>query len=116
MKITDLIKKEAIDESSEGVEIGDFKIPFKVAQLPTDAELLKKAQNEAIAKIRDETKEIFKDSEGKYLKQAKDLEKDNNIVDSIEKYVDAIMIMKRKKLPSDDLEQRIMKYVDAILN
>ncbi|MGC8924987.1 MAG: hypothetical protein ACP5LO_03055 [Calditerrivibrio sp.] len=110
------IKKEAIDESSEGVEIGEFKIPFKVAQLPTDAELLKKAQNEAIAKIKDETKEIFKDSEGKYLKQAKDLEKDNNITESIEKYVDAIMIMKRKKLPSDELEQRIMKYVDAIVN
>lgn len=110
------IKKEAIDESSEGVEIGDFKIPFKVAQLPTDVELLKKAQDEAVAKIKNETKAIFKDSEIKYINQAKELEKDNNILESVEKYVDAIIIMKRKKLNYDDIEQKIMKYVDAISN
>jgi len=108
------IKKEAIDESSEGVEIGDFKIPFKVAQLPTDVELLKKAQDEGVAKIKNETKAIFKDSEERYLKQAKDLEKENNFLDAIERYVDAIIIMKKKKLNYSNIEDQIIKYVDSI--
>ncbi|MCA1932731.1 MAG: hypothetical protein LDL13_04060 [Calditerrivibrio sp.] len=110
------IKKDAIDESSEGVEIGDFKIPFKVAQLPTDSELLKKAQDEAIAKIKNETKNIFKNAEEKYINQAKEYEKDNNIVEALEKYVDGIMIMKKKNIPSEALEERIIKYMDAIVN
>lgn len=110
------IKKDAVDESSEGVEIGDFKIPFKVAQLPTDSEILKKAQDEAIAKIKNETKNIFKNAEEKYINQGKDYEKDNNIVEALERYVDGIMIMKRKNISSETLEERIIKYMDAIVN
>ncbi|MEF3255253.1 MAG: CsgG/HfaB family protein, partial [Deferribacterales bacterium] len=110
------IKKDAVDEASEGVEIGDFKIPFKVAQLPTDTELLKKAQDEAINKIKSETKNIFKNSEEKYISQAKEYEKDNNIVEAIERYVDGILIMKRKKIPSEKIEESIIKYLDSIVN
>ncbi|MCX8084852.1 MAG: hypothetical protein N3C60_08035 [Calditerrivibrio sp.] len=110
------IKKDAIDESSEGIEIGDFKIPFKVAQLPTDAELLKKAQDEAVVKIKNETRALFKDPESRYIKQAQDLEKENSILEAIERYIDAVSILKRKKMNYEDIEMKILKYVDTIVN
>lgn len=110
------IKKDANDESSEGVEIGDFKIPFKMAQLPTDTELLKKAQEEAVAKIADDVKKLFKDPEDKYLKQGEQLEKDGNIKEAIERYTDAMILLRKKNKDVSSLEQKISKYIDALSN
>jgi len=108
------IKKDANDESSEGVEIGDFKIPFKMAQLPTDTELIKKAQEEAVTKIAEDVKKLFKDPEDKYLKQAEQLEKDGNIKEAIERYTDAMILMKKKNKDVKAIEQKISKYIDAL--
>ncbi|GAB4435610.1 MAG: hypothetical protein OHK0040_06810 [bacterium] len=108
------IKKDANDESSEGVEIGDFKIPFRMAQLPTDTELIKKAQEEAVAKIAGEVKSLFKDPEEKYLKQAEQLEKDGNIKEALERYTDAMILLKKKNKDVTVIEQKISKYIDAL--
>jgi curli biogenesis system outer membrane secretion channel CsgG len=108
------IKKDANDEASEGIEIGELKIPFKIAQLPTDTELIKKAQEEAIAKIIGEIKNLFKDPEDKCLKQAELLEKDGNIKEAIERYSDALVLLKRKKLDAGAAEIKINKYLDVL--
>lgn len=108
------IKKDANDESSEGVEIGEFKIPFKMAQLPTDTELIKKAQEEAVAKIAGEVKALFKEPEEKYLKQAEQLEKDGNIKEALERFTDAMILLKKKNKDITPIEQRISKYIDAL--
>lgn len=108
------IKKDANDESSEGVEIGEFKIPFRMAQLPTDTELIKKAQEEAVAKIAGEVKSLFKEPEEKYLKQAEQLEKDGNIKEALERYTDAMILLKKKNKDVSAIEQKIGKYIDAL--
>ncbi len=108
------IKKDVNDEASEGVEIGDFKIPFKMAQLPTDSELIKKAQDEAVAKVAGDVKMLFKDPEDKYLKQAEQLEKDGSIKEALERYTDAMILLKKKNKDVSGIEQKISKYIDAL--
>lgn len=108
------IKKDVNDESSEGVEIGEFRIPFKMAQLPTDSELIKIAQEEAVKKIASDVKAIFKEPEEKYIKQAEQLEKDNNIQEAIERYTDAIIISKKKGKDTKAFEERLSKYIDVV--
>lgn len=110
------VKSDAVDESSEGVEIGDFKIPFKMAQLPTDTELIKKAQADTVAKISGEIKAIFKDPEEKYLKQAEQLERDGNIKEALERFTDAVVLMKKKNKDVSAIETKVNKYIDVLSN
>lgn len=108
------IKKDIQDEGSEGVEIGDFKVPFKMAQLPTDAEIMKKAQEDAISKIISELKAIFINPEDKLFMQGEALEREGNLKESIERYTDSLILNKRKNKDTKGIEERINKYLDAI--
>lgn len=110
------VKRDAVDESSEGVEIGDFKIPFKMAQLPTDTELIKKAQEDTVSKISGEIKAIFRDPEEKYIKEAEQLERDGNIKEALERFTDAVVLMKKKNKDVSTIEQKVNKYIDALSN
>ncbi len=108
------IKKDVQDEASEGVEIGDFKVPFKMAQLPTDNEIMKKAQEDAVAKITGELKMLFLDPEEKLLKQAEALEREGNLKEAIERFTDSLILKKRKGKNIVNIEEKISKYLDAI--
>jgi len=108
------IKKDVQDEGSEGVDIGDFKIPFKMAQLPTDSEIMKKAQEDAVAKITAELKGLFSEPETRLYKEAETLERDGNIREAIERYTDSLILLKRKNKDLGKVEEKINKYLDAL--
>jgi len=106
--------KEVKDESNEGVQIGEFKLPLKLAKLPSDIEMSKLVQKDVLDKVMTEIKGIFINSENKFLAEAEQLEKEENISDSIERYSDAIMIMKKKDLKYENIEERLYKYLDVV--
>jgi len=108
------VKKDVQDEASEGVEIGDFKVPFKMAQLPTDNEIMKKAQGDAVAKITSELKSLFVDPEDRLFKQAETLEREGNFKEALERFTDAFILKKRKGKKTDIIEEKINKYLDVI--
>ena len=82
-------KDEFEDESSEGVEIGDFEVKAKVAKLPGDSKIYRKAEVEIIKKIGSDLKEIFSNPEKKLLKKARRHKEDGEFADAIESFVKA---------------------------
>jgi curli biogenesis system outer membrane secretion channel CsgG len=106
-------QKEARDEASGGVELGAYKIPMKVAALPTDIELSNQVRNEVIDKIVSDIKGIFKDPEQKYFLEAQKLETEGNIHGAIEKYADTILIRKVKSIDTSEMEEKVGKYLDV---
>lgn len=82
-------KDEFEDESSEGVEIGDFEVKAKVAKLPGDSRIFRKAETEIVKKIGADLKEIFSNPEEKLLKEARKHKDEGSFADAIESYVTA---------------------------
>ena len=67
------VEKEVIDQSSQGVSIGDFEVAFSVAELPSDAQLMTNLLDEAASKISDQLEELFDDPKARYLEDARKL-------------------------------------------
>ncbi len=108
------IKEEATGESTEGVDVGDFKVPMKIAELPSDLEIMRLAQNRAIQQIGGELKKIFQNPELKYLKKAEELEKEGAFVDAIERFSDAQLIYRKKNKDTTEIDKRIGRLIDTV--
>ncbi|WP_022850764.1 hypothetical protein [Limisalsivibrio acetivorans] len=109
-------KVEAKDESSGGVELGSFKVPMKVADLPTDIEMSNRVQASIIKEITGNLQKMFTNPEKQYVAQAQKLEAEGNINTAIERYADAIVLMERKGLETAPLEMKAGKYLDVYTN
>ena len=107
-------KKVFSDESTEGVEVGDFKVPFKVANLPTDSEILRKAREEVVEKIARSIQKLFAHSEKKYLDRAEQFQNQGNYQQAVENYANALVIMKIKGLPFKSVEEKAIKLLDLV--
>ena len=107
-------KKTFNGESTEGVEVGDFRIPFKMADLPGDSEIIELAQKEVVEEIAKQIQKLFIHSENKYLKQAEFCKKRDDYVGAIENYANAIVIMKAKGLPTSKIRDKQIMLLDAI--
>ncbi|RLB12665.1 MAG: hypothetical protein DRG39_01305, partial [Deltaproteobacteria bacterium] len=107
-------KKVFNGEETEGVEVGDFKIPFKMPDLPSDSEIIELAQKEVIERIAKQIQELFIHSENKYLRQAESCKKMDNYIGTLENYANAIVIMKSKGLPVSKIKDKQIMLLDAI--
>lgn len=94
------VSEEFTDESSEGVEMGDFVIPFKVAKLPSDVEILDTLAREVSTEIGKKLVEELKDQEKKYIQQAASFASQNDCAGQVAKLGSALMIMNLKNIDS----------------
>lgn len=108
------IKNEVIDVSTDGVEYEEFKVPTKIAKLPSDSELLKSAQDKLIVKMAISIKEILGDSEVKYMNSAKENEAEDKYIDALNYYSLAEIIYNNKNINTDDLKVSIGKIIDSL--
>lgn len=92
------VNSEHEDESSEGVEMGDFKVDFKLADLPSDVEILDDLARKVATQIGESLVEVLKDQDQKYLAQAKVYAEQNDCVGEVGSLGNALMIMKLKNL------------------
>jgi len=67
---TTSVEKEIVDQSSQGVKIGEFEVPFSVAQLPSDAQLMTSLVDEVTRKISDQLEKIFDNPKARYIEAA----------------------------------------------
>ncbi|WP_277656644.1 hypothetical protein [Seleniivibrio woodruffii] len=107
-------QQEARDEATSGIDMGSYKVPMKVAKLPTDIELSNKVRKENIDKITSQIIEIFKDQDVKYIADAERLESANNLKEAVEMYANGIILMKKKKKDASALEDKAGKYLDVL--
>ncbi|HHL39551.1 MAG TPA: hypothetical protein ENJ37_03495 [Deltaproteobacteria bacterium] len=108
------MKEEATGESTDGVEVGDFKVPLKVAELPSDTELIRKVQEKAIARIGMELKELLASPEVRYLAEAERHEKAGDLKEAIERLSDAQIVYEKKGLDTAPIEERIAAIMDLL--
>lgn len=107
-------RKDVSAEQAGGVELGEYKVAAKVANLPTDTELIKHAEEDVTSKILAEIKLLFKDPEDRYLADAETFEKEGNLRDSVERFADALILMKRKGKTHDGIEMKVVRHLDSI--
>ncbi|HET8731569.1 MAG TPA: CsgG/HfaB family protein [Moraxellaceae bacterium] len=64
-------KAEFTDEGNEGIELGQFRMPFKLASLPADTEILQKLTDKISDVIGDKLVQELKEPEKRYAETAK---------------------------------------------
>jgi hypothetical protein len=102
-----LEKVEHQDESSEGVELGDFSLKFKLADLPSDLEILAQLADTISLEIGQRLAEELKDPEVEYQKAAERHANEGNHLAASEQYAYAVALAERKGKPVDGLREKL---------
>lgn len=89
-------KITATGESNEGVKLGDFSVPFKIAELPADGEMYDKLAITISQKIGSQLVSILKDPEDRYASESKRLHGEENFSVATERMADAMIISRHK--------------------
>ncbi|MFT5083788.1 MAG: curli biogenesis system outer membrane secretion channel CsgG [Lentisphaeria bacterium] len=99
--------------SREGVEMGDFILPFELADLPSDVKILDRLATEVAEDIGNGLVEKLKDQEQKYLQDAEVYQKDNSCLQVSDSLAKALIILEAKGMERDDIEKR---YLSVTIN
>jgi hypothetical protein len=96
-------KAQHEDTSSEGVELGTFKIDFKIANLPSDIEILATLADNVSTQIGDELAKVLADPEKTYQSNAERFDREANYEGAAQQYAYAIVLEERKDQDVEDL-------------
>jgi len=105
-----LDRKEASDESAEGVQLGEFKSEFKIAMLPSDSELLSDLSAVLSKRIGGKVVELLKDPEIEYRRLGQKLFDERNFVNATEELAKALVMSQSKNKDTAELEQTLREY------
>ena len=100
---TQRAKLELEDTSSDGVELGSFRQEFKVANLPSDVEILDQLAEEVSEAIGGKLAEVLVDPEVQYEKDADRFVREGNFIDASQQYAYAVVLSDRKDKEADHL-------------
>ncbi|MFT7185251.1 MAG: hypothetical protein ACI84K_000626 [Pseudohongiellaceae bacterium] len=92
------------DTSTEGVELGDFSLPFKLAELPSDLEILGSLASKAAETVGLELVEKLKNPEARYLEEGQKSATDQNFFEATISFARALTLSDFKDLPTDKLD------------
>jgi len=105
-------QEEYTGTSQEGVEMGDFKLEFKLAELPSDVKILDSLANKVSKEIGGRLVDKLKDQEKKYLAEAEEFKKDDSCSQYADRLAKALVILEAKKMETKDV---FKEYKDATL-
>jgi len=100
-------QKEVEDESTEGVELGDFSIPFKMARLPSDMELLDGLAESVSNKIGTALLRFVGEPEAAFTRETARLEGEDDHLAACEPCASALVLRLRKGEEVDGLRSRL---------
>lgn len=108
------IRETVNAEGTDGVEIGEFSVPMKMAEVPSDIEMLQKVQDKAVAEIGAELTGVFSSPEARYMDEALRAERDGALKDAIEKLADAEVMYRRKGRDTKEIVDRTGRLLDSL--
>ncbi len=108
------IKETANAEGTDGVDIGEFSVPMKAAEMPSDIEMLQKVQDKAVADMGSALAEVFSSPETRYVDEASRAERDGAVKDAIERLADAEVMFRRKGKDASEISDRIGRLLDSL--
>ncbi|GAA6168067.1 CsgG/HfaB family protein [Sessilibacter corallicola] len=100
-------EEEHKDNSTEGVEMGEFILPFKLAQLPSDVEILDTLAKSISLDVGENLVGLLKDQEKKYLAQADVFAGDRNCPAQITALARASAIQELKGMENSETNQTL---------
>ncbi len=100
-------KAEHSDTSTGGVQIGDFKVPFKMANLPSDLEILGDLADAVSEEIGRRLSEELDDPEFDYEQIAMRYASEGNFAEASEQFAYADVLSQRKGKDVSDLRRRM---------
>ncbi len=106
-------KTEHEDSSSEGVELGEFKMEFKLASLPSDVEILAELADNVSAEIGENLARELANPEQSYASSAARYAAEENFEAAAQQYAYAIVLSERKNLDVDALKQSLRESAIA---
>ena len=89
-------KQEYEDTSSEGVELGEFKMEFKLASLPSDIEILAQLADQISETIGAELARVLANPEESYRSSAEAFVKEGNYRAAAREYANCIVLSEQK--------------------
>lgn len=89
-------KEEFTDEGNEGIELGQFRMPFKLASLPADTEILQKLTDKISGVIGEKLVQELKDPELRYAATAKRFDDEGDAASAAENEAYALALASLK--------------------
>jgi hypothetical protein len=100
---------EFTDDSSEGVEMGDFVLPFKLAELPSDGEILDKLAKQVSTEIGSRLVAQLENQDQHYLQEADKYAQTNACNAEVDMLGRALIIMDLKEIDTTQTRNRFTK-------
>jgi|GEM_PF-2699035 len=104
------VKQVYQDESTEGVSLGEFEIPFKIASLPSNVEIMESLTNESSRQIGDKILQALADPELQLAEQAAVMASEADFTQASNLIADALMLAKIKQRNHDHLRTELLQY------
>lgn len=110
------LQAEHEDESNEGLEVGELIVPYKIAKLPSDTEILQNLSQNVASTIAGNLAGVLLNQEIEYLKAADKAATQNDCAEEVENLAKAISLLTNKKKDPKDTEVPIRRLVDRSLS
>ena len=103
-------KDEFTDEGNEGVDLGQFHLPFKLASLPSDTEILQKLTDKISVGIGDKLVTSLANPEVRYMQAAKRFADENDFSDAAEQAANALIMAQQDKQDTKNIRGSLENY------
>lgn len=109
------LQAEHEDESNEGLEVGELVVPYKIAKLPSDTEILQGLSENVANAIAGNLAGVLLNQEIEYLKAADKSATQNNCEEEVEHLAKAVSLMAHKNKGTNDTEAPTRRLIDRTL-
>ncbi len=103
-------KIEHTDEGNEGIELGQFRMPFKLASLPADTEILQQLTEQISTTISDKLVKVLQNPEQRYLELATRHAEESDYATATENAAYALALTTQKQQDSAALRRQLADY------
>ena len=107
-------KDEFSDQGNEGVDLGQFHLPFKLASLPSDTEILQKLTDKISASIGDKLVKELANPAVRYMQAAQRYADENDLVSASEQAANALIMAQQDKQETKDIRKSLEGYALSV--
>ncbi len=100
-------RREFVDEASEGIELGEFSQPFKMADLPSDGEVVSELVDEVALAMAEDLVEVLAQPERRYFENCQRHASEGDFVEAAEECAKAAVLIDNKRQPRGEIHDKL---------
>ena len=90
-------RREFVDEASEGIELGEFSQPFRMADLPSDGEVISELVDEVALAMAEDLIQVLSQPEDRYFENCQRHAGEGDFVEAAEECAKAAVLIDNKR-------------------